>query len=148
MKPVCLFPSRLQHVLPATLSELFQVEFYDDIAAAWRIAEVNDTRLFISIHEEARTQYHSILCGLHALHPDMVHLMVADQLDASELVAIINLSGRIRVCHNNDLERELSRTGADCYALYLASSRKDRQIEALTEANEQYEFMLRHSLLS
>ncbi|WP_306642134.1 hypothetical protein [Sanyastnella coralliicola] len=148
IKPHCLYPRSVEESVPSTMCELFDVSFYSNFEEAWNFAENNEIGLLITLFDRTQTGFKALLNGMKVMHPDLIHLLVADDITAEELIAVVNVSARIRVINSQDLERELSKAGADCYSLYLSGSRKDRHILALTEENQNYESLLREHYLS
>ena len=141
-------PAECIHALSADDRARFQLLVYRSTDEAWRFAEQHETALFISDDRIG----HGVLCGwvsgLTLLSPDFVHIHVHERLDTATLSTIVNRAGVVRLINRHQLHDKLGGLCADALMAYLRNRRKDNEMARLREQNEQFEFMLRQSLLS
>lgn len=147
-RPNCAISRSLLEVCGAFLSDIYTLLPYDNSDQLWSLCETNSVQLMITKRSDLGARPRGLLKGIHVLHPEMVHLFLFNGTDCDELIEIVNLSNRIRVVKEKQLEAGVRYAAADAFSLFLLATRKDRQIEELSLENEQYEFMLRQSLLS
>lgn len=121
---------------------------YSDAGKIWAHAEKKDfCALLISMSFIAQGNQ-SLISAIRAVHENMVICLIQDMEDISILIDVVNQSGHIRICREADLRTGLHSAIADAIMMSMEIDKKDKLIEALQLENEQYEFMLRHSLLS
>lgn len=115
---------------------------------AWTIAEQHEIAIFVSSHGMDFRVLVGLLSGMQILSPEMVHLHVYRKEDADELITLVNRSGVVRLLNSENLDADFVAFCTDALAAYLRTVQTRKELEELREVNEQYELMLRHSLLS
>lgn len=145
--PVCLLPSVIAPQVVHQLDDLFAVQQFDTAEEAWTLAEEGAVDLLITGERIVTDNLKGLLTGLKVLHPEMIHLHLVDSPGVLDLIDLVNISARMRIVHVNDLQHGIKAAGADVFSMIIASQKKDELIEKLKLENEQFEFMLRQSLL-
>lgn len=145
--PVCLVPAVLAPQLKPQLEDLFSVQVFDAAEEAWCMAEEGPVDLIVTGERIVTDNLKGLLTGLKVLHPEMIHLHIVEMPDTSGLIDLINVSSRMRVVRSTELEEGVKAAGADVFSMIISSQKKDELIEKLKLENEQFEFMLRQSLL-
>lgn len=121
---------------------------YTEASSIWANAEKKDFSTLVIAMSFIQNANHSLIPAIRALHQDMVVCLIQDIDDINMLVDIVNQCGAIRICRQDEISKGVSAAIADSIMLGMERDKKDKLIAALTLENEQYEFMLRHSLLS
>lgn len=146
--PICLIPADLVSVLSTDELERFEFKTYVDAPTAWKIAEQHDVACFISDLRFTKELLCGLLSGLQIMSPDFVHIHVFQTRQLSDVLSVINRAGTIRMIAQDEVPEQLPGFLADAFMVWMRNRRKDQQIAELRESNQQYEFMLRQSLLS
>lgn len=147
-RPNCALSRSLLENCGEYLADIFELMPYDSSDELWSLCETHQIHLMITQRADLGARYRGLLKGIHVLHPEMVHLFMFEGDDCDALIEVVNLSNHIRIVKESQLEAGVRRAAADAFSLFLTATRKDRKIEELSLENEQYEFMLRQSLLS
>lgn len=146
--PICLIPADFVSVLSTDELERFEFKTYTDGPTAWKVAEQFDIACFISDHRFTKELLCGLLSGLQIMSPDFVHIHVFQTRQLTDVLSVINRAGAIRLIAHEELREQIPGFLADAFMVWMRNRRKDQQIAELRESNEQYEFMLRQSLLS
>lgn len=146
--PICVVPDRLIHLYGDQERKRFDIRSYSELYEAWSLAEREPVALFISDSKAMGEGLFGLLTGLRLLQPDLIHVHVYQTSNPEDLVTLVNRSGVLRLVPADRAEEALSSACADALTVHLYNLRKDQEIERLRESNEQFEFMLRQSLLS
>jgi hypothetical protein len=146
--PICLIP--VDYVAFLSTDELERFEFltYSDAPQAWKFAEQNEIACFVSDHRLNQEVLCGLLSALQLLSPDFVHLHAYRIQSVASLLSVINRAGAVRLIPVEELESRFPGFLADALLVWMRNRRKDQKIAELIQSNEQYEFMLRQSLLS
>ncbi len=147
-KPVCIVEKRFLSACKEAMSDIFTIFPVSSSAELWKHSEQKSISLIVSSKNLLGEKPFGLLKGLAALHSSAVLLFLSQNENADYLIPMVNSVNRIRIVTNAQYDAGLRRAGADAFSLFLESRRKDKLIEELTSENEQYEFMLRQSLLS
>lgn len=145
--PVCILPAAFANELSADDSARFELLTYESPNEAWRLAEQHETAVFISDDRLGHGVLCGLLSGLQILSPDVVHIHVHERIDTATLSSIVNRAGVVRLLERSRID-QLGGLCCDALMNHLRNIRKDQEIARLREMNEQFEFMLRQSLLS
>ncbi|MBI1266869.1 MAG: hypothetical protein GC193_05500 [Cryomorphaceae bacterium] len=121
---------------------------YSESSDIWAFAEKKDFCVLVVSMSFIQNGNHSLIPAIRAIHGQMVVCLVQDIDDISKLVDIVNQCGAIRICRKEEISKSVSAAVTDSILVAMENDRKDKLIASLTLENEQYEFMLRHSLLS
>lgn len=128
--------------------QLFDVRIYRTAEEAWCLAEKEKISLFISHDKFILGSPAGFISALYGLHEELVHLLFYSEIGTEELATIVNASPNIHLANINVPKEALLKVANDAMEKYLQGAQKSQLIADLTEQNEQYEFMLRQSLLS
>lgn len=147
-RPICVVPKRLHALFGQLEQAQLDIRSYEELQEAWSIAEREAVALLVSDSDAVNKGLFGLLTGLRLILPDVIHLHLYDPSKMGDLVSLVNRSGVIRLVDINRCEEALAGACSDALAVHQFHVRKDEEIQRLREANEQYEFMLRQSLLS
>lgn len=141
-----LFPGNIenQHI---SIAEGLEKVVYSSPEEVWFSAEKKEAIVWVVSSSFITNNKVSFLQAIRALHEQMVICLVDDLGDIQVLTNIVNACAFIRICSVNDLQDTLNASLADALLLHMEIQKKERLIAALQLENEQYEFMLRQSLL-
>lgn len=148
IRPICVVPKQLHTLFGELEHAQLDIRSYEELYEAWSIAEREPVALLVSDSNAVGKGLFGLLTGLRLMLPDLIHLHLYDPEKMGDLVALVNRSGVIRLVDINRCEEALAGACSDALAVHRFHLRKDEEIQRLREANEQYEFMLRQSLLS
>jgi len=146
LRPTLLLPTPLAHLVVATDAVRFNVVTYRTPEEAWNIAENRLVDVFVSVQSANNQSVDDVVLGILALQPATTHVHVFTALE--HVVELVNKSSLVRLIPMQKVDAQLMSFCAE-----LAHSSQLRvsvanDLERLREENEQYEFMLRQSLLS
>lgn len=147
-KPLCLVEQRYLDACQSALNDIFTMVPVQSDAELWNRSEQKEISLIVAGSAILGEKPAGLLKGIAAIHPSSVLLFLAEKETTDYMIELVNSVNRIRIVQSTQHEAGLRRAGADSFSLYLDGRRKDKLIEELTLENEQYEFMLRQSLLS
>ena len=128
--------------------QLFDVRIYKTAEDAWQLAESENVSLFISTEKFISKAPAGLITALCGLHPEMVHLFLYSTISTEALATVVNDSCRIHLAQASAPKEALIYAAHAAMNIYLKGAEKSQLIHELQEQNEQYEFMLRQSLLS
>ncbi|MFT4682975.1 MAG: hypothetical protein ACJAU0_000371 [Flavobacteriales bacterium] len=128
--------------------QLFDVRIYRTAEDAWCLAEKEHISLFISYEKFILGSPAGFIPALFGLHPELVHLFFYSDITVEELATLVNASSNIHLATINAPKKALLKAADEAMESYLKGAQKSQIITELTEQNEQYEFMLRQSMLS
>jgi hypothetical protein len=145
-RPTLLLPAAHLLLLSATDCVRFHVIAYNSAEEAWQIADNQRVHIFVSQPSPNSVVDNAVVAGILALQPNIAHIHIFESI--SEVIELVNKSSLIRLVASHEVSSLL-----ESCCLELAQVLQSRQatlndLERLREENEQYEFMLRQSLLS
>jgi hypothetical protein len=121
---------------------------YSESSVIWSHAEKKDFCTLVVSMSFIQNGNHALIPAIRAIHEQMVVCLIQDVEDVQLLIDIVNQCGAIRICRQDEISKNVNAAIADSIIVAIENEKKDKLIAALTLENEQYEFMLRHSLLS
>ncbi len=148
MRLTCLLPQEFEPTIDHACRERVDFIPYRTLHDAWNLAEKQSISLFVSHPADDFRSVVGFLGALQVLCPDAVHIHVYKNRPAEELIALVNKSGVVRLLPSEQFETRFGAVCADAVTAFDRSARHLNEIARLREENEQFEFMLRQSLLS
>lgn len=141
-----LLPLPLAHLVVASNAVRFNVVTYTTPEEAWNFAENSLVDVFVSMQDANNHGVDDVIFGILALHPATTHVHVFTALE--HLVDLVNKSSLVRLIPMQKVEALLMPYCAELAQCAQVRASVANDLERLREENEQYEFMLRQSLLS
>ncbi len=141
-----LLPTPLAHLVAATDAVRFNVVTYATPEEAWSFAENSIVDVFVSMQGANNHRVDEVIFGILALHPATTHVHVFTAIE--HLVDLVNKSSLVRLVPMEKVETLLMPYCAELAQCAQVRASVANDLERLRDENEQYEFMLRQSLLS
>lgn len=145
-RPKLVLPEVYQYLLSPQDHKRFQVTTYNSSAQAWSIVEDRGVDVFVSVQSADTDMIEPIIPGVLALKPEVAHVHVFHSTQG--LVDLINLSSLTRLILSSEVQSKLAPVCSHVFELLQSQKATLLELMQLREANEQYEFMLRQTLLS
>ena len=128
--------------------QLFDVRVYKTAEEAWTIFEQNKVSLFISNQAFIQSAPGGFLKAITATQLNLVHLHKYTDFVIEDIEAVVNNSASVFITNETQFEARLQQSIETAMSIYLNLAEDEKLREELIEQNQQYEFMLRQSLLS
>jgi SHS2 domain-containing protein len=141
-----LLPTSLAHLVVAADAVRFNVVTYATPEEAWNFAENGLVDVFVSMQGVNNQDVDDVIVGILALHPATTHVHVFAAYE--HLVDLVNKSSLVRLIPVHRVESLLMPYCSELAQCAQVRASVANDLERLREENEQYEFMLRQSLLS
>lgn len=148
MRLTCLIPVEFEHQISPACHDRVDFVSYRTLTDAWSMAEKQSVSMFVSHPADDFRSVVGFLGALQVLSPEAIHIHVYKNRPAEELIALVNKSGVVRLLPTEQFEGRFERVCADAITAFERTARHLKEIAKLREENEQFEFMLRQSLLS
>lgn len=145
-RPTLLVPATCHHLLSGDDRIRFHVVTYASVEEAWSAADSQPIDVFVSQQSNDGNAGLSLIVGILALQPSAAHIHIFDSTE--HVVTLANKSAHIRLVPAQDVQLQLLTFCVELAQIVLLRQATSNDIERLREENEQYEFMLRQSLLS
>jgi hypothetical protein len=145
-RPTLLMPSTCHHLLSGDDRIRFHVLTYATAEEAWSAADSHPIDVFVSQQSNYGNAGVSVILGILALQPSAAHVHIFDSIE--HVATLANKSALIRLIPAQDVQLQLLTFCVELAQIVVSRQAISNDIERLREENEQYEFMLRHSLLS
>lgn len=148
MRLTCLIPIEFELAVDSSCRDRIDFIPYRTLTDAWSIAENQSIALFVSHPADDFRSVVGFLGALQVLSPEVVHIHVYKHRPTEELIALVNKSGIVRLLPSEQFSARFDGVCADAVVAFDRTAHHLNEIARLREANEQFEFMLRQSLLS
>lgn len=145
-RPTLLMPFAYQNLLSATDRIRFNVVTYSSAEEAWCAAESKPVDVFVSQQLSNNYADFSVILGILVLQSSAAHVHIFDSTE--HVVALVNKSSLIRLIPSHDADDQLVLLCVEMAQMLYDQQAAANDMQRLREENEQYEFMLRQSLLS
>lgn len=139
-----------QEKLPSDLlaPQLFDVRVYKTAEEAWAIFEKERVSLFISHQSFIQSAPGGFLTAITASQLNLVHLHRYTDFSIEDIESVVNNSASVFITNEAQFKTRLQQAIENAMNLFLSLAEDEKLREELIEQNQQYEFMLRQSLLS
>ena len=139
-----------QEKLPSDVlaPQLFDVRVYKSAEEAWAIFEKENVSLFISNQAFIQNSPSGFLPAITSSQLHLVHLHRYADFSIEDIEAVVNNSASVFITNESQFQTRLTTAVETAMNLYLSAAEDEKLREELIEQNQQYEFMLRQSLLS
>lgn len=148
MRLNCLIPAEFEHDVDHSCRDRIDFIPYQSLSEAWGFAEKHTVSLFVSHPADDFRSVVGFLGAMQVLCPEVVHIHVYKHRPTEELIALVNKSGIVRLLPSEQFSMRFDSVCADAVSAFDRAARHLNEIARLREENEQFEFMLRQSLLS
>lgn len=145
-RPTLLVPSAYHHLVSGDDRIRFHVVTYATAEEAWSAADSQPIDVFVSQQSTVGNAGFSVIVGILSLQPSAAHIHIFDSIE--HVVALVNKSTHVRLIPAQFAQEQLLQYCIELAQIVLTRQAASNDIERLRVENEQYEFMLRQSLLS
>ncbi len=148
MRLTCLIPENFHALVKDAEINCIDFVAYRSLPDAWNIAEDKSPDIFISHPEDDYSAVLDMLGAFRVICPNALHIHIYENRTAEELIDLVNKSYAVRLLPLDKVEQGLLQCCSDVVDIFERMGLQHLELARLKEENEQFEFMLRQSLLS